>query len=425
MTRAASGPRTLGAAVALAGLLLVAGNLRAALTSVGPILDRVQSELGLSSVAASMLISLPLVAFAGVSPVVPGIAARMGLERLLGASLVVLAGGIALRSAGGAWLWVGTVVLGIAIAAMNVSLPALVKRDFPRRIGQVTGAYSVVQSIVAALAAGVSVPVADASALGWRLSLGIWVGFALLALGALVPRLLGGAAPVAPALPSAPAPPATPATPAPQAAPPAARFSPWRSPLAWQLTAFMGIQSVAYYILILWLPSIEIAAGIDPATAGFHLLIMNAVAILGSTLCSAMIPRFRDQRGLGVASGAFLVIAAVGLAVAPAWAGLWAGLAGLTGGMSIVLALSFFGLRTRHHGEAAAVSGMAQAVGYLCAAVGPPAIGLLHDVTGSWVPALWVLAVIGCALIGAALLAGRDRLVEPAVHRVTAARRSA
>ncbi|MEV8338230.1 MFS transporter [Leucobacter sp. NPDC077196] len=398
------GSRAFAGALALAGLLLVAGNLRASLTSVGPILDRLQSELGLSSLAASMLISLPLLAFAGVSPLVPGIALRFGLERLLGASLVLLAAGIVLRSVGGAWLWVGTIVLGIAIAALNVSLPSLVKRDYPNRIGQVTGAYSVVQSVFAAIAAGVSVPLADASALGWRASLGLWAGFALLALAALIPRILRAGSPRDNAPSEVIA--------LPGGGTSRDRFSPWKSALAWQLTAFMGVQSVAYYILILWLPSIEIASGISPAAAGFHLLIMNAVAIVGSTACSALIPRFRDQRGLGAVSGLFFLIAAVGLAFAPEWGALWAGCGGLSGGISIVLALSFFGLRTHHHRHAAAVSGMAQAVGYLCAAAGPPAIGLLHDATGSWAPALWTLGGIGVLLMGLGVLAGRDRYVQ-------------
>lgn len=392
------------AALALAGLLLVAGNLRASLTSVGPILDLLESSLGLTSFAASMLISLPLLAFAGISPIVPAIAARLGLERLLGGSMALLTVGIVVRSLGGGWLWVGTIALGIAIAAINVALPALVKRDFPHRIGQVTGAYSVVQSLFAAIAAGVSVPLAESSALGWRLSLGIWAGFALLALAVLMPRILRAESPNA----------AAPSTPIelPGGGTSHDRFSPWRSGLAWQITAFMGLQSIGYYILITWMPSVEAASGITPTAAGVHLLIMNAVAIIGSTVCSALIPRMRDQSVLSAMPGVLFIGTALGLAFAPAWGAVWAGLGGLAGGMAIVLALSFFGLRTHHHRHAAAVSGMAQAVGYLGAAVGTPVIGLLHDVTGSWMPALWTLGVLGVALIAFGALAGRDRYVR-------------
>ncbi|WP_336660002.1 MFS transporter [Leucobacter sp. USHLN153] len=404
MTRArAAAERGLPFGLALAGLLLTSANLRASLTSVGPILDLLRSELGLTSVASSMLISLPLLAFAGVSPIVPAVAARVGLERLLGGSLVFLAVGIAVRSIGGVWLWVGTIVLGVAIAAINVALPGLVKRDFPLRIGQITGAYTVVQSSVAAIAAGVSVPLAG-SPLGWRLSLGIWAGFALVALAVLMPRILRAGSPRD-----------TPAS-APITLPGGRssrdRFSPWRSPLAWQITAFMGMQSVAYYVIILWLPSIEVASGITPEAAGVHLFLMNAISIAGSLLSTALIPRLRDQRVLGAMSGSLFVVTAIGLAFAPEWSALWASLSGVSGGMTIVLALSLFGLRTHHHRHAAAVSGMAQSIGYLSSAVGTPVIGLLHDVTGSWAPALWTIGVIGVLLMGLGILVGRNRYVE-------------
>jgi len=187
--------------VALIGLLLIGANLRAAITSVGPVLGIIQQDQSLSAVAASVLISVPLVAFAIVSPLVPAISAQLGLERSLAAALAALAIGIVLRSAPPQpLLWVGTLLLGVGIALLNVLLPALVKRDFPQAIGQVTGTYSAVQSACAALAAGLAVPVAGESPQGWRLALGIWAGLALIALAVVIPRLrrsrpVGGEAP--------------------------------------------------------------------------------------------------------------------------------------------------------------------------------------------------------------------------------------
>ena len=399
-------PRALPGALALVGLLLVAGNLRAALTSVGPVLERLQLDLGLSSFWASMLISLPLLAFALVSPLVPALAERLGLERTLAGSLGVLAAGVALRSLDvPGMLWLGTALLGVAIATLNVALPSLVKRDHPTRIGQITGLYSAVQSIFAALAAGLAVPLAEATALDWRLSLGVWAGFALIALAVFAAQR--GSATETPVTAHAPVPaPASAHTPAP------AGTSVWRSGLAWLVTAFMGMQSLVYYVLITWLPSIEIASGIDPAAAGFHLLVLNGSAILGSLACSALIPRFRDQRGVGVLAAAWTVASATGLLLAPALAWLWAAFVGLAGGMTIVLALSLFGLRTRDHRRAAQVSGMAQAVGYLFAAAGPPAIGALHDVTDSWAPALGIIIALGVAIGTVILFAGRDRTID-------------
>jgi CP family cyanate transporter-like MFS transporter len=403
-TPATTTRRALSPALVLVGLLLVAGNLRAGITTVGPVLADIERDLGLTSAAASVLVSLPLLAFAVVSPFAPRLARRVGLEWALGLGLIGLAVGLVLRSLPGlALLWGGTALIGVAIAILNVVLPALVKRDFPTRIGQITGSYSAVQSLFAALAAGVAVPVAGMSALGWRLPLGMWAVLAVVALAVLAPQLrrhtvvarsqddvsvtahdLDGGA----------------------------RWrSPWRSALGWQVTAFMGMQSVAFYVFITWLPSIETAAGVSAGEAGLHQLFLNGFGIVGSIGCSFLIPRFRDQRLLAMIAPALIIVSAGGILIAPQLSGVWTSVTGVAGGASIVLALSFFGLRTSHHSQAAALSGMAQTVGYSFAAAGPIAAGALHDATGSWTPALAVVIVLQALLVVVGAFAGRARVV--------------
>lgn len=401
--------RALSPALILVGLLLVAGNLRAGITTVGPVLEELQHELGLTSLTASVLISLPLLAFAVVSPFVPGISRRLGLERSMAAALGLLAVGLVARSL--PWpglLWVGTAALGVAIAMLNVCLPALVKRDFPERIGQVTGGYSAVQSIFAASAAGVAVPVATLTTAGWRLPMAMWAGLALVALGVLAPQLRRHTVVAAVdddlSLDEL-------SHPHTHAHTPAGGPSPWRTALGWQVTVFMGLQSVAYYVYITWLPSIESSAGVNASIAGVHQFLLNAFAIAGSLICSTLIPRFRDQRLLAVGAPVVFAIATLGVLIAPQHSEIWASLIGLAGGASIVLALSFFGLRTRDHSQAAALSGMAQSVGYLLAAAGPIAVGELHDATGSWRPALLALLIALVVLAGLGYLAGRRRLI--------------
>lgn len=380
-------------ALILVGVLLIATNLRAAITSLGPILSLVQADQGLSSVAASVLVSVPLIAFAVCSPIAPKVAAKLGLERALGAAVLLLAVGILLRSTPPQLLlWIGTVVLGVAIAILNVLLPALVKRDFPTRIGPITGTYTAVQSGVAAIAAGVAVPLAGQQSGGWRLSLGIWAGLALVALGVFLPQLRRSVA--APALARATG---------------AAR--PWTSALAWQVTLFMGLQSLAFYVLVTWLSSIEQAAGISSVTAGFHQLLFNLSGLAGSLVCSALIHRLPDQRVVAVVGSLLLTTALTGLLVAPGVAVVWAVLAGFAGGITLALALSLFGLRTRDYADAGALSGMAQSAGYTLAALGPIVIGAIHDVASSWTPALGVL--IGLALVQTVFggLASRPRTI--------------
>lgn len=295
-------------ALVLIGVLLIATNLRAAITSLGPILGLVQADQGLSSVAASVLVSVPLVAFAGCSPIAPKVAAKLGLERSLGAAVLLLAIGILLRSTPPQLLlWTGTALLGVAIAILNVLLPALVKRDFPTRIGPITGTYTAVQSGVAAIAAGVAVPLAGQEAGGWRLSLGVWAGLALIALGVFLPQLRRSAA-----------------------APPLLRTTgaarPWTNGLAWQVTLFMGLQSLAFYVLVTWLSSIEQAAGISSVTAGFHQLLFNLCGLVGSLVSSMLIHRLPDQRPVAITGSLLLTAALTGLLVAPGDRGALGGL---------------------------------------------------------------------------------------------------
>jgi CP family cyanate transporter-like MFS transporter len=410
----------------LVGLLLVGANLRASITAVGPVLIDIKADLGLTAAAAGVLGSVPLIAFGLFSPIAPPIAARLGLERTLWLSVVALAAGIVLRSMPvvGA-LWVGTALLGAAIAFINVLLPSVVKRDFPHRVASITGAYTVTQTIMAAIASMVAVPLAGQAQDGWRLAIGIWAGLALIAAGVFLPQLRASnlrAAPVPDAAPPDAAPPdaALPdaARPAPRPAHPAvaqhplAYRSPWRSAIGWQVTAFMGLQSMLFYVVINWLPAIEQGFGVSPAEAGVHLFIFQIAGTVGNVVSAALIHRMRDQRLLGLGCSVVDLVAVAGILMAPQFLVLWVALAGLGAGSSILLALSMFGLRTRHHQQTAALSGMAQSLGYLLAATGPVVIGALHDSTGGWVVPLQVLCGVLVVQGVFGLLAGRARTVD-------------
>ncbi|RZT85108.1 CP family cyanate transporter-like MFS transporter [Pseudonocardia sediminis] len=398
-------PRGTRLSLALVGLLLIGANLRAGITAVGPVLDDLRLDLGLSSSTASALISVPLVAFAVLSPVAPAVARRFGVERVLGASLALLAVSIVVRSApwgvgtlsGVVSLWVGTAGLGVAVAFLNVVLPVLVKRDHPDRIGAMTGLYSSVQSAAAAVAAGLAVPIAGTVQHGWRLSLGIWAGLALIGLAVFLPRMRRRAAVTPP--------------PAPTGSPGAPARPIWRSALAWQVTVFMGLQSTVYYTLITFLPSIEQAVGTSAAAAGWHQFVLQILSIAGALSSAALIQRLPDQRPLALAYALLCGVGVAGILLVPPLAVLWVAAIGVGVGGGVVFALSLFGLRTADHHRAGTLSGMAQCLGYLVAAAGPPAIGALHDATGSWTPPLLVvLAMLAVALV-AGVLAGRNRVL--------------
>jgi CP family cyanate transporter-like MFS transporter len=394
----------LRAAILLAGVLLLAANLRAGITAVGPVLGDIRADLGFGGAAASFLIALPLIGFAVVSPIAPAIARRIGLEWALGGSLLLLAVAIVLRSVPvpGA-IWVGTALLGVAIAVLNVLLPALIKREYPQRVGPMTGIYSGFQSGVAAIAAGTSVPIAGMTDAGWRVSLGVWAGLALIGFAVFLPQLRRrhtAAAQAADAAATADSP-----------SDPAHVGSMWGIPLAWFVTLYLGLQSTIYYTVITWWPAIEHGDGLPVAAAGWHQFVFQAFGIVGSLSAAALLHRLKAQSGLAAVAAILAFAGIAGQFFAPDLGLVWVTLLGVSGGASITLALSLFGLRTRNHVEAASLSGMAQSVGYLLAAFGPIVIGVLHDATGSWQAPLLVLmgVAIGILLFGA--LAGRARFV--------------
>src|SRR3954447_14084625 len=184
------GPSRVRSVLLVLGIVLLAANLRPALTSVSPLIGQIRTDTGLSNGAAGLLTALPLLAFGVLSPIAPRLARRLGMERVLLASMVILAAGILLRSVGGvAALFVGTAVLGAAIALGNVLLPGLIKREFPERSGLMTSVYSTAMGASAAIAAGVSFPIAQQNGTGWRASLALWSLLALVAAMAWLPQI--------------------------------------------------------------------------------------------------------------------------------------------------------------------------------------------------------------------------------------------
>jgi CP family cyanate transporter-like MFS transporter len=390
---AASGRSRLLSLLLLLGILLLAANLRPSLTSVAPLIGEIRVDTGISRGVAGLLTTLPLLAFSLLSPVAPLVARRFGMERVLLASLLVLTAGIILRWADAvAALFLGTAILGAAIAVANVLLPGLIKREFPERAGLMTSVYTTSLGVSAALAAGVSVPLAQLDGIGWRGALALWAVPAFLAAVAWLPQLGRSDRPEDAGDPGFPA-----------------TRDLLRSPLAWQVTLFMGLQSLGYYVTLTWLPEILQDDGMNASGAGWMLGLSQTVAILAMFLAPVMAERRPSQRGVVAVAAGLSGAGALGLLIAGSTAAtLWVVLLGLGQGASFSLALTFFALRALDSKHAAALSGMAQSVGYLLAAGGPFLFGVLRDATGSWTaPLALLLAVTACLLISG-LGAARD-----------------
>lgn len=389
------GSSRVGVVVLVLGIVLLAANLRPALTALPPLIGEVRSDTGMSNGVAGLLTTLPLLAFGALSPVAPRLARRFGMERALLASLLVLAAGILLRSSGTvAALFLGAALLGTAIAVGNVLLPGLVKREFPERAGPMTSVYSTALGASAALAAGASFPIAQQT--GWRGSLALWALPALVAAVAWFPRFRTGG----PGHARASAPDRT-----------SRRVGGlWRSSLAWQVTLFMGLQSLAYYVMLTWLPEIlRDVAGMSAARAGWMLAIAQAVGIVSMFFAPVLAARRPSQRRVVAAAVALSGAGTLGLLISGGVASLlWVVLLGLGQGACFSLALTFFVLRTSDHEHAAALSGMAQSAGYLLAAAGPSLFGVLRDTTQAWTIPLVLLFAVTVGLLITGLGAARD-----------------
>ncbi|EAQ5667274.1 MFS transporter [Salmonella enterica] len=390
MTTALS-PRGKQGALLIAGILMIATTLRVTFTGAAPLLETIRSDYGLSTAQTGLLTTLPLLAFALVSPLAAGIARRFGMERSLFAAMLLICAGIALRSLpSAALLFAGTAIIGCGIALGNVLLPGLIKRDFSQHVARLTGAYSLTMGAAAALGSALVVPLA-LHGFGWRGALLMLMLFPLLAFLIWLPQWRTTRS---------------------------ANLSSsralhergiWRSPLAWQVTLFLGLNSLIYYVIIGWLPTILISHGYSEAQAGsLHGLLQLAAAAPGLAI-PLILHRFNDQRWIAALVSLLCAVGAAGLWFVPGQAIIWTLLFGFGSGATMILGLTFIGLRASSAHQAAALSGMAQSVGYLLAACGPPVMGKLHDASGSWYLPLSGVTVLAIIMAIFGLYAGRDR----------------
>ncbi|HGJ5351487.1 TPA: CynX/NimT family MFS transporter [Salmonella enterica subsp. enterica serovar Warragul] len=390
MTTALS-PRGKQGALLIAGILMIATTLRVTFTGAAPLLETIRSDYGLSTAQTGLLTTLPLLAFALVSPLAAGIARRFGMERSLFAAMLLICAGIALRSLPSATLlFAGTAIIGCGIALGNVLLPGLIKRDFSQHVARLTGAYSLTMGAAAALGSALVVPLA-LHGFGWRGALLMLMLFPLLAFLIWLPQWRTTRS---------------------------ANLSSsralhergiWRSPLAWQVTLFLGLNSLIYYVIIGWLPTILISHGYSEAQAGsLHGLLQLATAAPGLAI-PLILHRFNDQRWIAALVSLLCAVGAAGLWFVPGQAIIWTLLFGFGSGATMILGLTFIGLRASSAHQAAALSGMAQSVGYLLAACGPPVMGKLHDASGSWYLPLSGVTVLAIIMAIFGLYAGRDQ----------------
>lgn len=376
------------------GIVCISFTMRSPITSVGPIMDVLRENLHISNVVAGFLTTIPLLAFAVVSPVVPKISRKYGIERTLWIALFILAIGVVLRSLGGiATLYIGTVFIGVGVAFSNVLMPSIIKLRFPLQIGLLTAIFTVAMNITASLAAGVSYPLAT-TALGWQGALGIWLLFIIVAIIIWIPqttstihttRHLTGER---------------------------QQKAIWRYPLTWALTFSMGLQSLLFYTTAAWIPSMLTAQGISANTAGVMFSTMQLAQLPMTFLIPILADKTKDQRGLVIMFSVLNIIGFGGLLLGLTdFTWLWMILLGLAGGASFGICMMFFSVRARNAYEAAELSGFGQSIGYLLAAVGPVLYSYIHDAFGGYDNANSLYMIVTILLFICAYIGAKDRFV--------------
>lgn len=381
----------------VAAIILFATTLRTPLTSVGPVTPFIREDLQISYSLAGFLTTIPLLAFALVSPFAPKVARRIGMEWTLFWSLILIASGIIMRSLGfTTTLLAGTLLIGIAIAFGNVLFPSYFKMRYPLHIGLLTGIYTVSMNLSSGLGAGVSYPIATTS-FGWQGALCASLVLAILALLLWLPQLKGRKLNLTMGN---------------------EKSLSWRfffkSPLSIAIMLAMGLQSFIFYTTAAWIPEMYIAQGFDAEMAGWLVTILLIAQIPFTFLTPILATKMKNQRPIVTFFTISYLIGFTGIIME--WSNLavlWMMFIGFGGGSSFALAMMLFTLRTKTAYEAAEISGFAQSLGYLLAATGPFLFGLLKDITGSFfVPSL-TFVIIALTLFISAFIASANKVIRP------------
>jgi len=386
---------------ALLGVLLIALNLRAAITVVAPLLGDLAQGFDLNTTTLGVLTATPILLFALASPLATWLARNKGLEKAFVLALVLLGAGLLWRSSGSLFaLFGGTVLVAMGIAIGNVLLPSLVKRDFAQpQEGVITAVYAVFIGVSAALGGALAVPIAHGYS--WSHALASPLLLAGLAMLFWLPRYrhsVGLAGVINPG----------------DAAPANAAFSRpvYRYALAWQVTFFLGLNSFIFFLMIGWLPAILQEAGYSARQAGSLHGLMLLFGAFPALLLMPLFRYLRDQCLMALIICLGLFVGYWGLWQMPGWATLWSALLGFAAGSGFVLSMSLIALRTRNPLQSTQLSGMAQLLGYLMVAVGLALTGWMHDASGNWSSVL-MLALACCVCMGVlGWLSGRKRYVE-------------
>lgn len=393
-------------AVVCLAIILLAVNMRTPIVLLGSIASILQQDLHISQVEIGWLGATPMVMFAIGALVSAKLSKWFGIHNLLPAMIGLLIAGIVLRTLMVDWVWffAGTALLSFAIGILNtISMPAI-KKLAPSHIPLVTGLYSLTMTIFAGVVAGAILPMSEQ--VGWRLATAGWAivsVFALLIWCWLRPQLQlsnnkAGISKHNSAIRDIKQEQMSFATRAQYNGHPSYRkTSMWRMAKAWQLAIFLGIQSLMYYTVASFLPTIWISKGLPAIEAGQMAMLFQLMAPVAIILLTWLMSKKDYARPMAVLGSVLIAVGTAGMTWGQfttnplLWAGLWSVCAGFGASVVFTLSLMLINLRTQDTVQAGELSGMAQAVGYTIAIFGPLGAGWLTNITGGWDTPLMLL----------------------------------
>ena len=386
--------------LSLTALLFTSLVLRPPLAAVGPLLPELAADLHIGLAQQGLLTSIPVLSFGFGAFAGPWLSRRFGIDRLMLILQTLLIASILLRPWFGFEVLVATTaVTGLAIAVANVILPAVVRGRFKNHVAQVTSAYTLVLALSASFAAATAVPTSVALA-GWQNAIVIWAAPALLALlfWAWQARALNQGVAVA------------------SQSQAAHSHVVRRSPITWALVCFFGIQSLGFYAVLAWLPSIAIERGFSPDAAGALLGLVTIVGVPVGFILSSNLGRFKRLDWLGFAISIVTLSGFVCLLFdgSEFVAGI---LMGLGMASSFPLSLTLISTRARNPRLTTQLSALVQGFGYLLSAVGTYAFAALREMTGGWIwPIIMLVALTVVQSLSSFVAGGRALIEDPTLE---------
>ncbi|SDJ13663.1 CynX/NimT family MFS transporter [Natribacillus halophilus] len=381
----------------IAGVLLVAFNLRPGITSVGPIIPIIRESTGMANSTAGLLTTIPLLSFAVFSLVAPKLGVRYGNHVSIFVGLIILGVGILLRSTGIITaIFTGTALIGVGISICNVLLPGVIKLSFPQKVGLMTSLYITSLNLFASFGSGLSVILSETLGLGWELSLSFWAIVTFWAILIWIPRLKEDKKIAKTSIIQR-----------------RIKFSEsvWSSPLAWFVTLFMGIQSFFYFSLITWIPDVLSELGLTLSLGGGLVFLLQLVGIPFSFVAPILAEKLYNQKPIVLGIGFFYILGFLGILFFPNIVIIVISIisVGIAQGGALSLALAFISFRSSNNRDALVLSGMAQSIGYFLASIGPIFIGYLYDAFHTWTPFLVLLCVMSILIVMFGLKAGENK----------------